>query len=108
MMPRPRFTMRVALLAVAVICGWLGWQASIVRERKSILATVEACGGVIVYPDKSELPPVRQWMGEEDVIAILVPEDATGAIQARIRVAFPETQIVSASQEASQFIQPSR
>ncbi|QDT74553.1 hypothetical protein [Lacipirellula limnantheis] len=36
-MPRPRFTLRVMLVATAIVAVWLGWNVSVVQRRKLAL-----------------------------------------------------------------------
>jgi hypothetical protein len=92
-MPRPRFTLRVFLLIVAAICGWLGWQASLVRERNGVLKDVQVHRGLISYHDKSELPLVRQYMGDTAADWIMIAPESPIELQLRIRTAFPRIQL---------------
>jgi hypothetical protein len=36
-----RFSVRTLLIAVTVFCVWLGWQVSIVRERKAVMTDLD-------------------------------------------------------------------
>lgn len=98
-MPRPRFTLRVAMALVAMLCGWLGWQASIVRERNAVLEAVRTQGGLIFYHDASELPYVRQWMGDTAADWIMISKNSPRHLHDRIMRAFPRTQLSVVAQE---------
>ncbi|WP_428303737.1 hypothetical protein [Lacipirellula sp.] len=106
-MPRPRFTLRVALALVAMLCGWLGWQASIVRERNAVLAAVRTHHGLIFYHDASELPLVRQWMGDTAADWIMISKNSPQDLQDRIKRAFPRTQLNVIAQEGIELFRPS-
>jgi hypothetical protein len=40
-----RFSLRTLLVAVTLLCIWLGWQARIVQERKGLLELLTQSGG---------------------------------------------------------------
>jgi hypothetical protein len=86
-----QFGLRSLLIGVALLaipCGYVGWQAKIVRERKAMLdAVVEAGGGYRIHVPKSrvlvtrtggfvevEPPLMRRWFGDEGVFDIHVSE----------------------------------
>jgi hypothetical protein len=103
-----RFSVRTLLLAVTLLCVWLGWQAYIVRERKELRTLIQNRGGWIdqsvnddpflddtgIVPLPPDLPMVRQWLGDENVHRIILIGDAvTVGERARIERAFPEAVI---------------
>ena len=49
-----RFSVRTLLAAVTIVCLWLGWQVSIVQERKMARREIEATGGAFVHQISSE------------------------------------------------------
>src|SRR5262245_33675445 len=78
-----RFSLRTLLVLVTVFCVWLGWQVSIVHERKAALAKPGIVERV-VYPGDDEwnkadsvptLPFWRYWMGDRPVPSIILSED---------------------------------
>jgi len=106
-MPRPRFTLRIAMALVAMLCGWLGWQASIVRERNAVLEAVRTQRGLIFYHDASELPYVRQWMGDTAADWIMISKTSPRHLHDRIMRAFPRTQLSVVAQEGIEEFRPS-
>ena len=102
-MPRPRFSLRTLLVVVTAVCVWLGWQASIVYQRKAMKAEIEARGGrcygagesfglenyFVGNPEKPYHGAfVRRWMGDEEYFVEL-PPDADSELMKRARYAFP-------------------
>jgi cytochrome oxidase assembly protein ShyY1 len=71
-LPRPRLTLRVLLLLVAVIAAALGWQLKRQRDLKRAIESIEAKGGMIFHSDQLRNNPTtttepswfRQLMGE--------------------------------------------
>jgi hypothetical protein len=101
------FSIRTLLVAVTILCVWLGWQVHLVRERKELRSLIEQRGGwieqllesdnpfddgpAIAAPAPPEPPIVRQWLGDESVRRIvLLTDSVTAGEKARIADAFPE------------------
>ena len=105
-MPRPRFNLRIALMLVTLLCAWLGWQLSLVRERNATLDAVRESRGLIFYHDRSELPLFRQWMGDTGADWIMVPPNVPRDLQARIVKAFPQVQLNVVSQASIEQFRP--
>ncbi len=105
--PRRRFQFRLRTLMIVVTllalpCGYVGWQAKIVRERKVLRETV--IGSFVTAEDFSKmvqggafkletLPHVswlRRLLGDEAIVTISVFKvDDVDAV----RVAFPEAEV---------------
>lgn len=98
------------LLALAIIAaiglGWLGWQASIVRYRRSMREQIEAGGGVIqqltdgwrAAPRIRSFDPdyriswIRQLLGDEEVYIIEFDRQLTASDRIAVE-AFPEASV---------------
>ena len=106
-MPRFQFSLRTLLIVVtllAIPCGWLGWQAKIVRDRKAMMARIrEAKGGGWTAEDVAgiHLPKrdeprfgwVRDWLGDVPIRLILIPPSSEPKDD-EIRRVFPEASIM--------------
>jgi hypothetical protein len=90
---RLRFRLRYLLMLTAVVACWLGWQGSIVRERKRLLARVTRDHGAIFFHESSELPVVRRLMGDSNADWIIITRESDGAYGAQLRNSFPGCQI---------------
>ena len=109
MRPRFQFRLRTLLIGVtllAVLLGYVGWQAKIVRERKAILREVTEMRGILIlasdvsgqaavvnlgqkrfkppYPTISRL---RAWLGDDCALSIELPESAPPNTIARVQAA---------------------
>jgi hypothetical protein len=106
---RFRFSLLTLFVVVTVLCCWLGWQVSIVHERKALLAMLRAdhanismAGEVripstidpIVEGDENQLPTVRRWLGDEPVTQIMVGGPLSDELERRSKVAFPEANLM--------------
>ena len=105
-MPRFQFSLRTLLIAVTVLaipCGWLGWQAKIVRDRIATAREIEHEGGrlrsfintgVVPWP---KTPPTQPWyrrlFGDAIVDCIDLPPSMTSR-QNEIQEQFPESEII--------------
>ena len=49
----------IGVTLLALLCGYVGWQAKIVRERKELLSLVVDRGGGYFIPDEPTLSSVR-------------------------------------------------
>jgi hypothetical protein len=86
-MPHPirrmfRFSLRTMLIVMTLLCCWLGWEASVVRERKSVrrelqgnyafqFATADAWSKIpfppAAAPPRARIPIIRAWLGDEAI-----------------------------------------
>jgi hypothetical protein len=102
---RLRFSLSSFLVALTIVCVWLGWQGSIVRERKALEAVLEtskaACVPMVAEAVSKQLPLeyrlswARHLLGDREIdyIHIIdVPMDDT--FLARISAAFPEANVI--------------
>src|SRR4051812_12404225 len=105
-----RFSVRTLLIAVTIFCMWLGWQVSIVRERRAVMDAAYAQDSLTAFWPYPEFEPdpdfadkveeqkadamrlsfVRRMMGDKpiDRVYCRVPE-----LMKRIDDAFPEAEI---------------
>jgi len=96
-----QFSLRM-LLILTTICAmafaWVGWQVMIVHERKALLRTWAELptSHVLGYTDasgSSKPSCFRQWMGDTDVLQIIM-DDATGdGAIAKYHKAFPAAKV---------------
>jgi hypothetical protein len=98
--PRFQFSLRslmIFTMVVAVACGWVGWQAKIVRDRKSELnRTVNMRLVGIDSDDQAKaIPWVRRLFGDVSVNSISMPPDTTIDELDRLRALFPESRVTS-------------
>ena len=88
-----RFSIRTLLLAVTILCVWLGWQVSIVRERKAAVKLLDHLAGPVSF-SPYEVPPyvnvVRRMLGDVPPLYSLHIYDATPAEIQQVKNAFPE------------------
>jgi hypothetical protein len=123
--PRRRFQFRLRTLLIGVtllagVCGYVGWQAKIVRERHAIAREVSQLHGGVFSESRLEAifgqgkaleeplevgettltPPyptislLRKWPGDEGVLAVVIPESVPASTVARVKAAFPEALVV--------------
>ena len=106
-----RFSIRSLLVAVTIVCVWLGWQVSIVWNRKMLRDQLVERGGFII--STSEIPTdengqpiqdlslqphgrfVRQLLGDEEPGGFMLPLDYSEAEYKELRAAFPGTAFVA-------------
>jgi hypothetical protein len=50
-----RFSLRTMLVAVAIICVWLGWNLKSLRDREAMLETIVARNGFVDTPDNRHI-----------------------------------------------------
>jgi len=88
---------------VTLLCLWLGWETSIVRERKFLLNKARRLDGfIILVPPKVYAPPeraitvpyIREWLSDESVnLVFFNPEQTENRdLLKRMERAFPEAQ----------------
>jgi hypothetical protein len=88
-----RFSVRTLLVAVTICCVWLGWQVSIVRERKAAVKLLDHLAGPVSfsgYVDPPYVNIVRRMLGDVPPLYSLHIYDATLDEIQRIKNAFPE------------------
>ncbi len=86
----------IGVTLLAMVCGYVGWQAKIVRERKTALAQMidprSAERGGYSWGD-AEVPWLRRTLGDRAVRCIGLPLTATKDFRRRIRATFPEARV---------------
>jgi hypothetical protein len=92
-----QFSLRTLLIVVtllAVVCGYVGWQAKIVRERKAMLKNPQFCLACQLFEVAGRgIPWIRWRLGDIDCYAIIGDEKVIDADLDRYRVAFPEADV---------------
>lgn len=95
-------TLMIGVTLLAVPCGYFGWQAKIVRERKAMRIETEQHGtetidfdGIVWNPESKPKPSlVRRWMGDKALFEADVQlRDLDSPYTARIKEVFPEATI---------------
>src|SRR5579871_2445998 len=84
-MPRFRFRLRTLLIVVTLFalipCGYVGWQAKIVRHRKWVLSHLETKPAASIDPwsrkDPEPVPWIRRTLGDEALDWIGVDSNAS-------------------------------
>ena len=103
----PRFTVRALLIAVTICCLWLGWQVSVVRERRAVLRWLAGGAGWSITlsdyqqipsgppsdPDAVQLPPWRVWLGDEPIAQIGFDASVEQSERDRVKKLFPEAYV---------------
>ena len=85
-----RFSIRTLLVAVTIFCVWLGWQVSIVRERKAVSELFEGKALALAAYDPPYANFVRRMMGDAPLLLNLGCENLTSDEIQRVKKAFPE------------------
>ena len=99
-MPRPRFTLRVAL-AVTTLVAVVAWQGGIVFQRRTALTKVRRSITNRVTPGNAttdlemRLNPIRKFMGDESIRSIFICDDATDVEAESLKELLPEARIVT-------------
>jgi hypothetical protein len=89
-------TLMIFTMVVAVACGWVGWQAKIVRGRKSELNRAVNMRLIGIDSDQAKaIPWVRRLLGDVSVNSISMPPDTTIDELDRLRALFPESKVTS-------------
>ena len=100
-MTLPRFSLRMLLLAVAVLCAWLAWERSVVMQRRTmrtryagqyLFVTIapEGARGV----ELAAVPRSRMWLfADEPVQSILLPIDSPQTAIDEAASLFPEAYV---------------
>ena len=93
---RRSFSLRSLFVLVTVLCVWLGWDMSIIRERQRLWRLVNEKGGYTLTSDPFEnISTIRRLLGDRGRHIFAVPaeyfsEDATD----HIRQMFPEAEVM--------------
>jgi hypothetical protein len=92
-------SLMIFTMVVAVACGWVGWQAKIVRDRKSELnrAVNMRLIGIDSDDRAKAIPWLRRLFGDVSVNSISMPPDTTIDELDRLRALFPESRVTSDS-----------
>src|SRR5262245_52434759 len=76
------FSLRSLLVVITLVCVWLAWESSVVRQRQRMLAQVRASHSFEVTTAKTwaasfptgnaprpvaQIPVLRRWLGDEAV-----------------------------------------
>jgi hypothetical protein len=106
-----RFSLRTMFLLVTTVCGILGWNLKIVRERQAAMKWLEDLGGsamdcqciysmmldgprvVRSYNDKLRPSWLRKVLGDKKIMTVELPPTLTTIERNRIWAIFPEAQI---------------
>lgn len=93
------------LIAVGIICSWLGWEMKQVHDRQAFLKRLQADTNVDVFfksqaykniKPKYEVSWVRKMFGDESYGAIGIPHESSIAFVNRTQQLFPEAFIFRA------------
>ena len=99
-MPRPRFTLRVALVVTAIVAV-VAWQGGIVYQRKAAPKKVRASRRPVVIPGnvatdlEMRLDPIRKMMGDESIRRIHIRDELPEAELKSLQELFPEATITN-------------
>ena len=117
--PARRFRIGIVtmLLLVTLLCVCLTWQVRIVRERQALAGVIKESGGVITAlkewrpPNASDaayapmgsplqaeapkinVPLLRQLMGDEPIMVIMLLSDSAPTELERVEAIFPEVRV---------------
>ena len=104
---RRRFQFRLRTLMIGVTlfalipCGYVGWQAKIVRDRQAWTAHlaqrgfVPRIGDVVIQSGDLKQPNIiRRWMGDKATSTIGLPEYVSDEEKETTLRLFPETTVV--------------
>jgi hypothetical protein len=107
-----QFSLRTLLtfvVIVAIPCAYVGWEAKIVRERRTLLDSIKAVGGLdvtdIIHNDAGPPPPswLRRVLGDETVELLLVPITTDEETMAQLHRRFPETRVLKKNENGALF-----
>jgi hypothetical protein len=100
--PRRRFqfhqrSLIIGVTLLAVACWYVGWQAKIVRDRKSELnrAVNMRLIGIDGGDQAKAIPWMRRLLGDVSVNSISMPPDTAADELDRLRALFPESTVTS-------------
>ena len=102
-LPRFQFRLRTLMIVVtllAVLMGYVGGQAKVVRERAAMLSTIRDRGGYVVEASTvpflkpwARITSFREWLGDIAIQGIQLPTETKEDEVDRIKIAFPESNI---------------
>jgi hypothetical protein len=98
-----RFGLRTMLIVVTVLCCYLGWETSVVRQRRAVLQELRAKGGVqivtaqaarpsLATPRVAQISLIRRLLGDEAIHEIWLSwyPEVPPAERQRLAEVFPE------------------
>jgi hypothetical protein len=85
-------TLMIVVTLLAVPCGYIGWQARIVRERRDLLASQFVKSSI--NDGNGSMSWIRRSLGDEAYVFLYLSETATPDVVDRIKIAFPEAHTV--------------
>jgi hypothetical protein len=105
-------TLLIGITLLAIPCAYVGWQAKIVRDRKSIARWIEDHNGELSdnFAGSSQKPyrPHVSWLrgilGDESAALILLPMSVSDDEKQQIENAFPEAEIIVGIQNGSTWL----
>jgi hypothetical protein len=95
-------TLMIVVTLLAVPCAYIGWQATIVRERRAMSEAIKGIGvgpgGLYVdraLPDEADraIPWIRKLLGDQAMRVILLAVTADNEYRHQVRELFPEAEI---------------
>src|SRR6185295_19870567 len=91
-----RYSLRTIIVALTLLCAWLAWNVSIVRERNYWCRWIQEQGGICsaMGPDPNAISWVRRLMGDDVTNIIHLPRTVPRSTFDQISAAFPEAGIV--------------
>ena len=92
---RLRTLMIVVTLFALIPCGYIGWQAKIVRERRAELnrAVDGRLFGIAGSDERRAIPWIRRVLADQQVFSILMPVGTDRSELDRLRALFPEARV---------------
>ena len=94
-----RFSLQTLFALVTLLAIWLGWQLSIVQERKAAMTRIIESGGIAADVDNEfmaqltyDFSPVRRLFGDRSLNIVILPSsfESKQAVYQRI---FPEAAV---------------
>ena len=107
-LPRFQFSLRTLFIVVTLLsipCGYVGYQAKIVAERKSMQDRIKEIGGSVIlaaemphswWHEDNERPTVnwiRSWLGDEAFDEIVIPRASSLRDTIEVCETFPEAYV---------------
>ena len=98
-MPRPRFTLRVAL-AVTAIVAVVAWQGGIAYKRRAALTRIRASANATVITGNEatdlemRLNPLRKFVGDQSIHQIIIRKETSDDELDSLARLFPEARII--------------
>jgi hypothetical protein len=102
-------TLMIVVTLLAVPCAYVGWHAKIIHRRQAMLNKLTRLNGACLtvaqvteiepsheFDDTTKLPWIREWLGDEPVFGLNIPESVPEVDANEIASAFPEA-VVSQS-----------